>query len=100
MANGTAKGFALALDLLRDYFSRRINHNTSQLRLMRYSVPSAAPEPEQLRAGEHCDLGMMTILIADSDQGGLQVKRRGGGWVDVLLFDYAFTVNIGDLMMR
>lgn len=100
LANGIAKGFALALDLPCDYFSRRINHNTSQLRLMHYPVPSVVPQPGQLRAGEHSDLGMMTILTADNDQGGLQVKRRAGGWVDVPLFDDAFTVNIGDLMMR
>ncbi|SJZ88922.1 Isopenicillin N synthase [Enhydrobacter aerosaccus] len=100
LAGGIAKGFAVALELPPDYFANRIDHNTSQLRLMHYPVPTQAPEPGQLRAGEHTDLGMMTILTADNDRGGLQVKRRGGGWVDAPLLDDAFMVNIGDMMMR
>ena len=100
LAGGIAKGFALALDLPPDYFASRIDRNTSQLRMMHYPVPTQPPEPGQLRAGEHTDLGMMTILTADNDRGGLQVKRRDGDWADVPLFDDAFTVNIGDLMMR
>ena len=100
LAGGIAKGFALALDLPPDYFASRIDRNTSQLRMMHYPVPTKPPEPGQLRAGEHTDLGMMTILTADNDRGGLQVKRRDGGWADVPLFEDAFTVNIGDLMMR
>jgi isopenicillin N synthase-like dioxygenase len=60
----------------------------------------APPAPGQLRAGEHSDLGMLTILTADNDRGGLQVKRRGGGWINVPVIEGAFIVNIGDLMMR
>ena len=100
LANAIARGFAVALQLPDDYFRRLINHNTSQLRLMHYPVPATAPQPGQLRAGEHTDLGMMTILTADNDQGGLQVKQRDGDWIDAPLMDDAFMVNLGDMMMR
>jgi isopenicillin N synthase-like dioxygenase len=100
LGNAIAKGFAVALGLPFDYFVEKLDHNTSQLRVMHYPVPHTPPAAGQLRAGEHSDLGMMTILTADNDRGGLQVKRRGGGWIDVPVIEGAFVVNIGDLMMR
>jgi isopenicillin N synthase-like dioxygenase len=100
LGQAIAKGFAVALGLALDYFVEKLDHNTSQLRVMHYPVPHTPPAPGQLRAGEHSDLGMMTILTADNDHGGLQVKRRGGGWIDVPVIEGAFVVNIGDLMMR
>jgi isopenicillin N synthase-like dioxygenase len=100
LAKSIAKGFAVALGLEPSYFAPKISHNTSQLRVMHYPVPKNPPIAGQLRAGEHTDLGMMTILTSDNDIGGLQVKRRGGGWIDVPVVEDAFVVNIGDLMMR
>ncbi len=100
LAKAIGTGFAIALDLPEDYFEPLVDKNTSQLRVMHYPAPKTAPEPGQLRAGEHTDLGMMTILTSDNDVGGLQVKRRDGGWIDVPVIPNAFVVNIGDLMMR
>src|SRR5438477_200295 len=71
-----------------------------QLRVMHYPPPSAAPLPGQLRAGEHADLGMMTLIHSDNDVGGLQLKDRGGRWIDAPVVPGAFMVNLGDLMMR
>jgi isopenicillin N synthase-like dioxygenase len=67
---------------------------------MHYPAPQAAPLPGQLRAGAHSDLGMMTLLYSDNDVGGLEVMNRAGRWVRVPVIDGAFTVNLGDLMMR
>ena len=100
LAVAIAGGFAVALDLPVDYFDSKVARNTSQLRVMHYPEQVAPPQPGQLRAGEHTDLGMMTILTSDNDRGGLQVKRRGGDWVDVPVIPGAFMVNIGDLTMR
>lgn len=100
LANTIAEGFALALGLDADWFRPRIDRNTSQLRIMHYPVQQTPPIPGQLRAGEHTDLGMMTILCADNDVGGLQVRDRDGEWIDVPVFEDAFLVNLGDMMMR
>ena len=43
---------------------------------------------------------MMTLLYSDNDIGGLEVMDRAGSWVRVPVIDGAFTVNLGDLMMR
>jgi isopenicillin N synthase-like dioxygenase len=92
--------FAEALDLSPDFFNDKIDRHISQLRIMHYPPPRTAPLPVQLRAGAHSDLGMMTLLYSDNDIGGLEVMNRNGSWVPVPVIENAFTVNLGDLMMR
>jgi isopenicillin N synthase-like dioxygenase len=90
--------FAQALDLASDFFNDKIDRHISQLRIMHYPPPRAAPLPGELRAGAHSDLGMMTLLYSDNDIGGLEVMNRKGRWVPVPVIDNAFTVNLGDLI--
>lgn len=92
--------FANALDLPPGFFADRIDKHISQLRIMHYPAPQTDPLPGQLRAGAHSDLGLMTLLYGDNDIGGLEVMDRDGRWVPVPVIDGAFTVNLGDLMMR
>jgi isopenicillin N synthase-like dioxygenase len=92
--------FTAALDLAPGFFDDKIDKHISQLRIMHYPPPHAAPLPGQLRAGAHSDLGMMTLLYSDNDVGGLEVMGRADRWVPVPVIDGAFTVNLGDLMMR
>ena len=81
-------------------------HHMSALRLNNYPELAAAPQPGQLRAGEHCDYGSLTILMphqmaADSPVGadGLQVFSQGE-WRNVQVPPDTFVINIGDLMAR
>ena len=92
--------FAQALDLAPDFFADKTDRHISQLRIMHYPPPQVAPLPGQLRAGAHSDLGMMTLLYSDNNIGGLEVMNRAGRWVPVPVIGDAFTVNLGDLMMR
>jgi isopenicillin N synthase-like dioxygenase len=92
--------FAEALDLSPEFFEDKTDKHISQLRIMHYPPPQATPQPGQLRAGAHSDLGMMTLLCSDNDIGGLEVMDRADRWVRVPVIDGAFTVNLGDLMMR
>lgn len=92
--------FALALDLPRDWFAEKLDRHASQLRLLYYPAPDRELEPGQLRCGAHTDLGMMTILRNQKAEGGLQVRPRGGDWIDAPAIDGTFVVNIGDLLMR
>jgi isopenicillin N synthase-like dioxygenase len=64
------------------------------------TVAQAPALPGQLRAGEHTDLSMMTLLYSDNAVGGLQVKTRAGVWIYAPAVPDTFIVNIGDLMMR
>ena len=100
LAGTLCRIFALALGLPEQFFADKVDRHISQLRLMHYPPPATAPLPGQLRAGEHADLGMMTLIYADNDLGGLQLKARDGGWIDAPAIRDAFMVNLGDLMMR
>ena len=92
--------FARTLDVPPEYFSERTRRSPDQLRLIHYPAPARPAEPGQLRAGEHTDLGLLTIVYSDNNtRGGLEVRDRGGAWVAAPDFD-GFMVNIGDTMMR
>jgi isopenicillin N synthase-like dioxygenase len=100
LAHTMGRIFARALALPDGFFETKTDRHISQLRIMHYPPPAAPPLPGQLRAGEHADLGMMTLLYSDNDVGGLQLKDRDGRWVDAPLLPDAFLINLGDLMMR
>jgi isopenicillin N synthase-like dioxygenase len=92
--------FARALGLDEHFFDDKVRHHTSTMRVIHYPPQERAPEPGQLRAGEHTDYGTLTILKGEDVPGGLQVKVRNGGWIDVHPPADGFVCNIGDLMMR
>src|SRR5580693_7715604 len=72
--------FARALGLDDHYFDGKVDRHTSTMRVIYYPPQAEAPAPGQLRAGEHTDYGTVTILKGEDVPGGLQVKRRNGGW--------------------
>lgn len=92
--------FAAALDLPEDWFVRHLSHHCSMLRALNYPPQSQRPQPGQLRAGEHTDLGMLTILKNEAADGGLEVRDVDGRWHDAPVVEDGFIVNIGDLLMR
>ena len=95
------EAFALGLALPADTFADVLDDtHSSQLRLLHYPPLSTPAQPGQLRAGEHSDVGMMTILRNDPVPGGLQVKARDGTWLDAPAIADTYILNIGDLLMR
>ena len=91
---------ALALDLPETFFADKIDRHITAMRLNFYPEQTAPPAPGQLRAGDHTDYGLFTILNGENVPGGLQVKTRRGEWIDVETDPETFVVNIGDLLMR
>ena len=92
--------FARALGLDDHFFDKSVSNHTSTMRVIHYPPQAVPPAPGQLRAGVHTDYGTLTILKGEDVPGGLQVKLRNGGWIDVHPDPKAFICNIGDLMMR
>lgn len=92
--------FAGALDLRPDFFADKIDRHCSNIRLVRYPAQSAAPEPDQLRAGAHTDYGALTFVRGDDVPGGLQIRHRRGDWIDVSIPPGMFVCNIGDALAR
>ncbi|MGH3762999.1 isopenicillin N synthase family dioxygenase [Actinophytocola sp.] len=91
------RGIALSLDLDADYFATGYTASPTVLfRIFHY--PPAPPDAPGWGVGEHTDYGLLTLLAQD-DNGGLQV-RTPGGWVDAPPLPDAFVCNIGDMLER
>jgi isopenicillin N synthase-like dioxygenase len=99
LAGGIMSIFALALDLPEHFFDDKIDSPIATLRLLNYPAIDRTPESDQFRASAHTDYGTITILWSEAIA-GLQVKTRGGEWLDVYSVPEVFVVNIGDLMAR
>jgi isopenicillin N synthase-like dioxygenase len=95
LSNVLFRGFALALDLPEDSFTKLITAPPSQLRLVHYPFSSDAPE-DRPGIGAHTDYECFTILLATAD--GLEVQNGAGEWIDAPVIEDAFVINIGDMM--
>lgn len=95
LGNLLFRGFALALGLPEDGFTRHINRPPSQLRLIHYPYNPDLP-PDTPGIGAHTDYECFTILLPTAP--GLEVLNGAGEWIDVPLVDGAFVINIGDMM--
>lgn len=96
------RAFALDLGLAEDFFDDKIDRPQATLRLLHYPgpVPGAPPvAAEAPGAGTHTDYGNLTLLATDG-VAGLQVRTRGGEWLDAPSLPGAFLCNIGDCLMR
>ncbi|WP_434287733.1 isopenicillin N synthase family dioxygenase [Celeribacter sp. SCSIO 80788] len=90
------RAFEMDLDLPEGYFPPHFTEPMATLRILSYP---AAPDGDGIGAGAHSDYGSVTLLMTDG-VAGLQVKPRGGDWMDVPHVPGAFVVNIGDCLMR
>ena len=100
LASHVLRAMATALGVDESYFSEKFDRQASVSRMIRYPAVTQPPLPGQLRAGTHTDYGIMTFVRGDDTPGGLQVKHRQGGWIDVHIPPEACVCNIGDLMTR
>ena len=91
---------ALALDLPGDFFQDKINEHVSAMRINHYPAETPDAAAGQIRAGEHTDYGLMTLLMGEQAPGGLEVRTRAGDWINVETRPDIFVVNVGDLLMR
>lgn len=94
--------FALALGLPETYFADKIDRHFGALGSFHYPGLTGPPEPGQLRCGAHTDFGVATLLAMDGadGNGGLQIRKSDGDWLDVAADPDQLVVNIGDMMAR
>ena len=92
------KAIALYLGLEEDYFDKYIFHGNSILRPIHYPPITSAPKGA-LRAAEHEDINLITLLIGSSAD-GLQVLNKAGVWIDVKSKNEMIVVNVGDMLQR
>ncbi|UII33333.1 isopenicillin N synthase family oxygenase [Fulvivirga ulvae] len=95
------KAIALYLGLDENYFDGRVKNGNSILRPIHYfpiENPEAVPD-DAVRAAEHGDINLITLLMGASAD-GLQVLRRDGKWIPITALPEQLVVNVGDMLER
>lgn len=95
------KALALYLNLPENYFDDKIHNGNSILRPIHYypiENPDSVPA-DAVRAAEHGDINLITLLMGASAD-GLQVLRRDGKWIPITALPDQLVVNVGDMLER
>lgn len=95
------KAIALYLGLQENYFDEKVKHGNSILRPIHYfpiENPDAVPA-DAVRAAEHGDINLITLLMGASAD-GLEVLRRDGKWIPITALPEQLVVNVGDMLER
>lgn len=95
------EGVALSLGLPAAYFHDHYTADPTVLfRIFHYpATPPADGLDYAFGVGEHTDYGLLTLLAQD-DNGGLQIKGRDGVWFDAPPIPGTLVCNIGDMLDR
>ncbi|MEO7990887.1 MAG: 2-oxoglutarate and iron-dependent oxygenase domain-containing protein [Chryseolinea sp.] len=95
------RAIALYLELDEFYFDDKIKNGNSILRPIHYfpiESPDSVPA-DAVRAAEHGDINLITLLMGASAD-GLQVLRRDGKWIPITALPDQLVVNVGDMLER
>lgn len=92
------QSLALFLGLDEFYFDQKIHNGNSILRAIYY--PPITHEPASaIRAEQHEDINLITLLVGASAD-GLEVMDNNGKWVAVKTAPEEIVVNVGDMLQR
>jgi isopenicillin N synthase-like dioxygenase len=97
IAEAVLRAMAVALGLAADWFERHLTGDPTVLFRIFHYPPSS--DPDRWGVGEHTDYGLITLLAQDG-HGGLEVRRRDGGWIEVDPDPYVIVCNLGDMLER
>ena len=95
------RAIALYLGLNENYFDDKVKNGNSILRPIHYfpiENPEEVPD-DAVRAAEHGDINLITLLMGASAD-GLQVLRRDGKWIPITALPEQLVVNVGDMLER
>jgi isopenicillin N synthase-like dioxygenase len=95
------RAIALYLQLPEKYFDDKVRNGNSILRPIHYfPIDNAQEVPaDAVRAAEHGDINLITLLMGASAD-GLQVLRRDGKWIPITALPDQLVVNVGDMLER
>ena len=94
------RAIALYLDLDEKFFDDKTKEGDSILRFIHYyPIKDAGRNSKSVRAAEHCDINLITLLMGASAE-GLQVLRKDKEWISVNAKPNELIMNIGDMLDR
>lgn len=92
------RAIALHLQLPENYFDAYIKGGNSILRAIYY--PPITSEPKSaIRAEQHEDINLITLLVGASAD-GLELLNRENQWIPVSAPEGCLVVNVGDMLQR
>lgn len=92
------RAIALYLGLDENYFDSRVFNGNSILRAIHYPPITQDPK-DAIRAGEHEDINLITLLVGASAD-GLEVLNKKGEYIPVTEVEDHIVVNVGDMLQR
>jgi len=95
------QAISLYLGLPPDFFADKVEYGNSILRQIHYypiENPAKIPR-DAVRAAEHGDINLITLLMGASAE-GLQVRRKDGEWIPITADPEQLVVNVGDMLER
>lgn len=96
--NHLLRAIALYLELPENYFEKKIHNGNSILRAIHYP-PITADPGNALRAEQHEDINLITLLVGASAE-GLEILTVEGNWYPVTAMPGQIVVNVGDMLQR
>ncbi len=98
VGNRVLRAAAIDLDLAPDWFADKTDYGNSILRPLHYPPIENAPAGA-VRAAQHEDINLITLLVGSKEQ-GLEILTRDGRWIAVTTLPGTIVVNVGDMLQR
>jgi isopenicillin N synthase-like dioxygenase len=92
------QAIALYLGLDEYYFDEFVENGNSILRPIHYGPITEEPK-NAVRAGQHEDINLITLLMGAS-AAGLEILTKQGEWLPVTALPNQLVVNVGDMLQR
>jgi isopenicillin N synthase-like dioxygenase len=92
------RAIALYLGLEENFFAQPLHNGNSILRCIHYPPITTQPV-SAIRAEQHEDINLITLLVGASAD-GLEILTRQNGWVGVTSLPEQIVVNVGDMLQR
>ncbi|WP_187430425.1 2-oxoglutarate-dependent ethylene/succinate-forming enzyme [Roseobacter fucihabitans] len=97
VAMDVLRGIARAIEAPDDYFDQSFETPMALLRGNYYPARPAWATARDFGIATHTDYGCLTLLATDGAP-GLEVRKRGGGWIPVSAPPGEFVINFGEMM--
>ena len=91
------RGIATSINMPSDYFDAAFQTPMALLRGNFYPERPKDATSKDFGIATHTDYGCLTLLATDGSP-GLEVRKRGGGWIPISARPGEFVINFGEMM--